>query len=209
MVETHDIFHRFLERMIAPPAVERWAENAIRRVFASFIQTWAMTKEALEFVRQPDNVKDAARQYDFVQRLRSDARRDPIAFLDELGGFIRRSTGFDGRGRDHVGSPVYAEPYRILVDQSADQFSRAMQAQATEGRLRDYWNDQTAVLRKPMTSLRDVDEVGLIVGSTHDPVARTRSTRVDLGALARVMRSIRSQRGAGAETDGERDGDNP
>ena len=28
VVETHDIFHRFLERMIAPPAVERWAENA-------------------------------------------------------------------------------------------------------------------------------------------------------------------------------------
>ena len=35
VVETHDIFHRFLERMIAPPAVERWAENAIRRVMAS------------------------------------------------------------------------------------------------------------------------------------------------------------------------------
>src|SRR5260370_22700979 len=28
IVETHDIFHRFLERMIAPPAITRWPAAA-------------------------------------------------------------------------------------------------------------------------------------------------------------------------------------
>src|SRR3546814_4518998 len=32
VVETHDQFHRFLERMIPAPAVQRWAERAIRRI---------------------------------------------------------------------------------------------------------------------------------------------------------------------------------
>jgi hypothetical protein len=107
-----------------------------------------------------------------------------------------------------VGRPIYDEPYRRLVDRASRDFSNAMQAQATESRLRDYWSDQTAVFRKPMTSLRDVDEAGMIVGSAYDPAARMNNTRVDPRALARVMRAIRSQRGVSAETDGELDGDN-
>jgi hypothetical protein len=207
VVETHDIFHRFLERMIAPPAVERWAENAIRRVLASYIQAWAMAKEGVEFIRRSDGTKDASPQYDYVRRLGSIARREPVGFPDEIGNFILRAAGFEGRGREHVGAPVYAEPYRRLVDRASREFSAAMQAQATESRLRDYWIDQTAVFKKPMTSLRDVDEAGMIVGSAYDPAARTTNTRVDQAALARVMRAIRSQRGAAAETDGELDGE--
>jgi hypothetical protein len=38
IVEIHDIFHRFLERMIDAAPVERWAENAINRTLASFLQ---------------------------------------------------------------------------------------------------------------------------------------------------------------------------
>ncbi len=209
VVETHDIFHRFLERMIAPPAVERWAENAIRRVFASYIQAWAMTKEGVEFIRRPDATKDMSPQFDLVRRLGADARREPIRFPDEVGNFILRSAGFEGRGDDHVGRPICDEPYRRLVDRASRDFSNAMQNQATESRLRDYWSDQTAIFRRPMTSLRDVDEAGMIVGSAYDPAARTNNTRVDPAALARVMRVIRSQRGATAETDSELDGDKP
>ena len=38
VVEIHDVFHRFLERMIDAAPVERWAENAINRTLASFLQ---------------------------------------------------------------------------------------------------------------------------------------------------------------------------
>ena len=40
IVETHDIFHRFLERMIAAPAITRWAASAHDRVLASLFQAW-------------------------------------------------------------------------------------------------------------------------------------------------------------------------
>ena len=40
IVETHDIFHRFLERMIAPPAITRWAASAHDRVLTSIFQAW-------------------------------------------------------------------------------------------------------------------------------------------------------------------------
>src|SRR5277367_5690217 len=40
VVEVHESFHRLLERMIAPPAVERWADRAIERTIPSLVQTW-------------------------------------------------------------------------------------------------------------------------------------------------------------------------
>ena len=40
VIETHDQFHRFLERMIPPPAVQRWAERAIRRAMPSILQAF-------------------------------------------------------------------------------------------------------------------------------------------------------------------------
>lgn len=40
IVEVHDIFNRFLEQMVAPAAIERWAANAIKRVMPSIFQLW-------------------------------------------------------------------------------------------------------------------------------------------------------------------------
>ena len=40
VVEVHESFHRLLERMISPPAVERWADRAIERTIPSLVQTW-------------------------------------------------------------------------------------------------------------------------------------------------------------------------
>src|SRR6185437_6448508 len=40
VVEIFDIFHRFLERMVLPAAVDRWAEKAIRRVIPSVMQEY-------------------------------------------------------------------------------------------------------------------------------------------------------------------------
>ncbi len=207
VVETHDIFHRFLERMIAPPAVERWAENAIRRVLASFVQAWAMTREACDFARRSDQTKDMTPAYDVVSRLGAMARREPVQFPDEVGEFILQAIGFAGRGRDAVGRPSYAEHYRALVDRESRDFSTAMQRQETASRFMEYWKDVAPVFKQPMTSLRDVDEAGYIVAAAYDPGSRGNNTRVDRAALARVMKAIRSQRGDGAETDAERDGD--
>jgi hypothetical protein len=78
-----------------------------------------------------------------------------------------------------------------------------MARQNTAASLRDYWDGQTAVFQKPMTSLRDVDEAGYIVASGYDPFASERSTRVNRQDIAVVMRAIRSQKGDAAETDAD------
>ncbi|MYG26799.1 MAG: helicase, partial [Boseongicola sp. SB0677_bin_26] len=202
VVETHDVFHRFLERMIAPPAVERWAENAIKRTLASHVQAWAMLREAREFLALGDDRKSSVTQMDQVGRFAAMARGDHVAFRDELGDFILRAIGFVGRGSTNFGAPHYGDFYRGLVEEQVDEFVRDMAARSMIAPLRDYWNDIPA-FRPPMTSLRDVDEAGYIVAAGRDPLATGRSSNIDRGGLAAVMRAIRTQRGFGSELDAD------
>lgn len=202
VIETHDIFHRFLERMIAPPAVERWAENAIKRTMASYVQTWAMLREAREFMAQDDCRKAEVNHMDQISRFATLAQRDHVAFCEALGEFMLRASGFAGRGASKLGTPHYAEFYRALVEKQVDTFVRDISNRGTIASLRDYWNDLPA-FRPPMTSLRDVDEAGYIIAAGRDPLSRGRSTDVDRQDLAKVMRAIRTQRGTASEMDAD------
>lgn len=202
VIETHDIFHRFLERMIAPPAVERWAENAIKRAMASYVQTWAMLREAHEFLDQNDARKAEVAHMDQISRLGTMARRNHVALCEALGGFMLRASGFAGKGASRLGAPHYEEFYRALVEKQVDTFVRDIASRGTAASLRDYWEDLPA-FRPPMTSLRDVDEAGYIVAAGRDPLARGRSTDVDRQDLAKVMRAIRTQRGSASEMDAD------
>lgn len=201
VVETHDIFHRFLERMIAPPAVERWAENAIRRAMASIVQTWVVLKEAERFMAEADASKGRVEALDVVRPLSSMARHNPIAFADDIGNFVLHSIGFQGRGINQRGRPFYDEHYRSLVEHDVNSFATSVRGFQTPIMLQEYWEDRGAAFRPPMTSLRDVDEAGLIVGGAFDAAARAGARGIDLEELALVMRAIRTQRGAVAETD--------
>jgi hypothetical protein len=202
VVETHDIFHRFLERMIAPPAVERWAENAIKRAMASYVQAWAMLREAREFITQNDDKKPDVPHMDQVSRLASLARLNHVALCEAIGDFILRATGYIGKGPSRLGAPHYEDFYRALVDKQVDVFVRSIASRGTTSSLREYWDDFPA-FQKPMTSLRDVDEAGYIVAAGRDPLARGRSTDIDRGHLAEVMRAIRTQRGTASEMDAD------
>jgi hypothetical protein len=200
VVETHDIFHRFLERMIAPPAVERWAENAIKRTMASYIQAWVMLREARDFIEQDDTRKFEVAHMDQVSRLAALEKRDHLAFTKGLVSFILRASGFAGKGASHLGAPPYDEFYRGLVDNQVEKFARHISGLATISSLRDYWED-VPVFKPPMTSLRDVDEAGYIVAAARDPLARSKRTDVDRRDLAKVMKAIRTQRGSASELD--------
>ena len=210
VVETHDIFHRFLERMIAPPAVERWAENAVRRAMASFVQAWAMLREAKDFLKLDDARKAEVAPMDQVSRFGALAKKGYVALRDEIGDFVLRSSGFAGRGPAKLGAPHYADHYSRLVDAAVDTFLRDISERGITSQLRDYWTE-FPTFKPPMTSLRDVDEAGYIVAAGRDPLATGNSANVDRQQLALVMRAIRSQRGTGAEldadnTDGSRNG---
>lgn len=202
VVETHDIFHRFLERMIAPPAVERWAENALKRTMASYVQAWAMLREARDFIAKDDARKFEVQHMDQVARLAALERRDHLGFTKELVSFILRASGFAGKGPSRLGSPHYEEFYRGLVDNQVEKFARHISSLATIPSLRDYWTD-VPVFKPPMTSLRDVDEAGYIVAAMRDPQAKGRSADVDPRDIANVMKAIRTQRGSASELDAD------
>ncbi|WP_347093256.1 helicase-related protein [Sphingomonas parapaucimobilis] len=202
VVETHDIFHRFLERMIAPPAVERWAENAIKRTMASYVQAWAMLREARDFIAKENASKFEVPHMDQVSRLAALEKRDHLGFTKELVSFMLRASGFAGKGPSHLGSPHYEEFYRGLVDNQVERFARHISSLATIPSLRDYWTD-VPVFKPPMTSLRDVDEAGYIVAAMRDPRARGRSADIDRRDIAKVMKAIRTQRGSASELDAD------
>jgi hypothetical protein len=202
VVETHDIFHRFLERMIAPPAVERWAENAIKRTLASYVQAWAMLREARDFILKDDAHKFEVAHMDQISRLAAIEKRDHIGFAKELVSFMLRASGFKGKTTAHTGSPHYREFYRELIDNQVEKFARHISSLATISSLRDYWSD-VPVFKPPMTSLRDVDEAGYIVAASRDPMARNKSADVDRRDIALVMKAIRSQRGSASEMDAD------
>lgn len=202
VVETHDIFHRFLERMIAPPAVERWAENAIKRTMASYVQAWAILREARDFIAKDDTRKFEVAHMDQVNRLAALEKSDHLGFTKELVSFMLRASGFAGKGVSHLGAPHYEEFYRGLVDNQVERFARHISTLTTISSLRDYWSD-VPVFKPPMTSLRDVDEAGYIVAAIRDPLARSKSADVDRRDIAKVMKAIRTQRGAASELDAD------
>lgn len=202
VVETHDIFHRFLERMIAPPAVERWAENAIKRTMASYVQAWAMLREARDFIAKDDARKFEVAHMDQVSRLAAMEQRDHLGFTKEIVSFMLRASGFAGKGASHLGSPHYEEFYRGLIDKQVENFARDISSRGTISSLRDYWKD-IPVFKPPMTSLRDVDEAGYIVAAARDPLARSRTADIDRRDLAKVMKAIRTQRGSASELDAD------
>ncbi|MBY5591658.1 helicase [Rhizobium leguminosarum] len=202
VIETHDIFHRFLERMISPPAVERWAETAIDRVTASYVQTWAMLKDAEEFLGLPDDGKFNHRSNEFTGTLGHLAKTDLLNFANDLGGFMLEAMGANGRGETNFGSPPYRNFYHDSTDKAAQDLGKSLRSLEIEFRLQQYW-DQAAKLRKPMTSLRDVDEAGVITAADFHRGARGGSLNVDMSDVAKVMKSIRRQRGDSAETDAD------
>jgi hypothetical protein len=65
-------------------------------------------------------------------------------------------------------------------------------ARSDASQLSNFWASiETRDIRRPMTSLRDVDAGGVILGATRDPY---RNRNVHLETVRQVMKIIRGQR---------------
>src|SRR6185437_1769970 len=194
IVEIHDIFHRFLERMIAPPAITRWAASAHDRILTSLFQAWLSGwAEQKLFVDQQD--KTRALRFETVNDVNRflngndlpDAARD---FMD----FCVRAVGIGGRGDAALGAAphrnFYDERIRNLAKQLTDEF-RADNATTPLG---EYW-ENSRVGRKPMMSLRDIDEAGKFLPAKPFGSRRARGTD-EQALIAEALRIVRRQRGA-------------
>ncbi|WP_141619036.1 DEAD/DEAH box helicase family protein [Myxococcus sp. AB036A] len=167
VVETHDIFHRFLERMIDPPAIERWADNALRRAIPSVIQAWAVLEEGAEFLRLRE--KHVVRPRNIIRYLRAELLKAPDSFRQKLADFVLDAFGFHGRGPQELGKPGHATHYSREIERRLKDFLDAVQRENSEASLADFWRDPRNRFMPPMTSLRDVEEAGVVVGANYEP----------------------------------------
>lgn len=201
ILEIHDVFHRFLERMIAPPAITRWAASAHDRILTSLFQAWLSGwAEQKLFIDQQD--KTRALRFETVNDVNRflngtdlpDAARD---FMD----FCVRAVGIGGRGDAALGAAphrnFYDERIRNLAKQLTDEF-RADNATTPLG---EYW-ENSRVGQKPMMSLRDIDEAGKFLPAKPFGSRRTRGTD-DKTLIAEALRIVRRQRGAVGELDSD------
>jgi hypothetical protein len=183
IVEIHDIFHRFLERMIDAAPVERWAENAISRTLASFLQLKLCGVDYLRKMNAARLPADKAVQAepDNVGEIGERSRTDHINLLNELREFV-----VEGIGLDHGTSPTNKDFYRQRIHQMFDLATTAMeQSNWKTENLESFFRQPACPLTRPMTSLRDVDEAGLIEGGYGSG-----SDRIRLADLGRVMSAL-------------------
>ncbi len=207
VVEVHSPFHRFLERMISPPAVDRWATQAIKRVMPSLFQAWLIGfVEPRLFSKAPD--KSRAPQ---MWRLH-DIRRylEPIKnqeiYRSSFTEFALGATGVAGRGRRNIGEPHNQVYYRNLVlDEAREIYDLFVgpEAELTVSRLSDFWRGSTDV-NQPMMSLRDVEDAGQIAPAVA-PIGSKRSDTYQ-DQVERALQYLRRQRASGSELDDETGG---
>jgi hypothetical protein len=200
VVEVHESFHRLLERMIAPPAVERWADRAIDRTIPSLVQMWlagvrhqerflAAAPEQKAQVALPTTVEQ-------VERL----LRDPRAF-DDCVAFVVEAVGI-GAATGAPTNPIY---YTDLVRAAAARIQAVIASGDFTGRLGEFWSNPLSGLQRPMTSLRDVDAAGRIRASQRTQRNQPLSWDEVGEAMAMVRnRGVsRDRRAASSELDGE------
>jgi hypothetical protein len=187
VVEIFDIFHRFLERMVLPAAIDRWAEKAIKRVIPSVMQEYlcgvtrfrALTDAP---VAAKCDVDPFSRTEDVMRWLDEPANREALI------AFVVRALGLNVNP-----PPDDAAYYENFVRQEIGEYRTNMAtARLRTTQLKDFFAYVDPSLR-PMTSLRDVDLPGVIRESFTDASdVRTRE-----GHTADVMNFIRRGVGRG------------
>ena len=159
--EVHETFHRFLERMIAPPAIERWADRAVVRVVPSLIQNWLIGKIYQEqFVADSDPEKKRARIFSKVSYVRSLVNRMKTApFIDSLEKYIAGCLGIDA---EVGGAGTQQQIVTMMVRERLREFVRLLELPTADGDLAAFWEQFRGNVDSPMTSLRDVDAPGTV-----------------------------------------------
>ncbi|WP_321858964.1 DEAD/DEAH box helicase family protein [Paraburkholderia tropica] len=166
IVHVFDIFHRFLERMVQPAAIDRWAERAVERVFPSLFQAYLLgVVPSVELFRLPESEKGKVSDFSFIPNVRREFNSRGDGYIREIDKFIELAVGL----RENF-APEGEEHYRSIIDKQArnlivDAWSSALWGSGT---MDGYFKGQTDLMLKPMTSLRDVDLGGVIQASTRD-----------------------------------------
>ncbi len=205
IVETHDIFHRFLERMIAPPAISRWALTAHDRVFASVFQAWlcGWVQEYL-FVKAKSEDKPRSLTFERVCDVQALlASRDFPSAARDFMEFAVAAIGVHGRGYRHIGRAPRTDFYEGKTRDQAKLMIEQFRNLNTTTALRDYWKNP-GLGKPPMMSLRDIDEAGFFT-LTREFRTKRLAPEDEKNTLQAALRIVRNQHGQVSEFDEEKD----
>jgi len=163
VIEVFDSYHRFLERMVSPAAIDRWAGRAVERVLPSFIQAYLA---GITYIRDvlaagPDDkcrVRDLSWIPNIVNQYNGQATRGPL--VAGLCSFVERAIGLDNEDFAPGGKRHYQELIRERVESMLSGWARDMLGESRG--IWDFFQSQSSVMKQPMKSLRDVDEAGYI-----------------------------------------------
>ena len=184
VVEIFDIFHRFLERMVLPAAIDRWAEKAIHRVIPSVMQAYLCGVTRFQEVaacgsNDKRNVAVLSRTEEVLLYLEDPRNRDRLIE------FVVHALGLTVRP-----PPEGAAYYENLVRSAILNYKRDMQVPSNRTTLfRNFFEQVNASLR-PMTSLRDVDRPGWIFESTTDAWYRPARRGETYDVMAFIQRGV-------------------
>ena len=201
IVETYDVFHRFLERMIAPPAITRWAASAHDRIITSLFQAWLSGwLEQKLFIEEED--KSRALRFETVNDVNRllNGNELPDAAKDFME-FCVRAIGIPGRGATHLGAAPHRTFYEERIRNLAKKLTDEFRTENSTTLLGNYW-ENAPVGQKPMMSLRDIDEAGKFIPAR---TFRSRRSRIadDKTLIAGALRIVRRQKGTVGELDAD------
>lgn len=166
ILEVNDIYHRFLERMIRPAAVDRWAESAIKRVLPSIFMNYLIV--SLETTRllglksdEKQNAGDFGKLGEINKLISSEGLKE---FADDACNFFATAIGlnhsqFYPSAVDQLNDILNAEIRQNLIAEIRNHVNDF----ESIGSLFDYLDQEYRGQKKsPMTSLRDVDPAGTL-----------------------------------------------
>lgn len=185
VVEVFDEFHRFLERMVQPAAIDRWAERAVERVMPSLFQAYVCgvtPSEAL--ITKPVADKAQVRPNEAVADITRAYLQGQLEFLHGVLAFIENAIGLDS---NFAPDEHAADFYRNIIERRIRHLLELLGEPGYHtGLLSGFFNNQRELMFKPMTSLRDVDEPGLIHLADRDE----KKKKQDAAKVSTVMNFI-------------------
>ena len=194
IIQVFDIFHRFLERMVQPAAIDRWAEKAVARVFPSLFQAYlAGVVPSKHFIEMDDDKKDQVSDFSFIPNIRKELSMREDALINEINAFIELAIGLRGgfapEGKDY---------YRQKIDEWTRSLLNTWASPIWgSGPMSGYFEAQSDPMKKPMTSLRDVDQGGNIVMSFRDAEGHRQRPEDILRVMDIIRHGVADNEGAG------------
>ena len=190
VVGIHDVFHRFLERMVQPAAVDRWGEQAIERVLTSALQTKVCAVDHFNRLCAARTNADRTRLWD-SSGVPALADRLLYHFVDlqrEIAQFLCRAVGIDlDDGQRAAYAPTAHPWYRQMLNNQARGILEDMRSEEWRAAaLRAFFSSTGRSM--PMMSLRDIDDPGQLTAAGRSIVAGRVLRRERVGELMRLLR---------------------